>query len=516
MLDNFAKLIKQCYNTFPMWGGTMDVEILINQLLDGDTSYFAHKNIYEVFEEMENIKLHLTNQSMIDRIFKSLVKLNEFYAFLLVYTCDKYEKFCRSCLNKKFYELTDLYFLGNFLEQTDWASRYVEENFDKFLTTNNYNISIIVKYAIKNNKEEWMNILINNKIDYVRIITMSIIINNYPFLFRKYYKSDNDLLNTFAVYDENNNIVRKTNEESVSKIAIEILKKGLDIEIYEKIKNFILREYQSNTLARRLCTELDDELKSSLAFFNRVFLNDINELFITSKDYKWELYTKYGNYLSPFLFEEFDSIIKPFVSIKNDNVKMVLEDLSKKGLLDNFLSLTTKYLELSTESKVIRYLTKGSCATVFLVGDYVIKYSPSKHDDKECPNIYLVIKNLEEKYQYDDFGTITGAIEVQKYLSKPVIELEMSTVFKWCEALNDLGYRYGDILVNGPYGSNMFYLNDYHDADTNDPENLPEWFKENPIVLIDRDMVEEIKDTKQEKSKKDIYSLTYKRSKVGA
>ena len=57
--------------------------------------------------------------------------------------------------------------------------------------------------------------------------------------------------------------------------------------------------------------------------------------------------------------------------------------------------------------------------------------------------------------------------------------------------IKSLGYYVDDKLIRGIYGDNCMLLDSYKDADCNNPESLPSWFKEYPLVLVDRDLVYE-------------------------
>ena len=46
-----------------------------------------------------------------------------------------------------------------------------------------------------------------------------------------------------------------------------------------------------------------------------------------------------------------------------------------------------------------------------------------------------------------------------------------------------------DSLIYGVNGDNVMLLDSYQDADCSDPEALPNWFKEYPLVLVDRDTI---------------------------
>ena len=63
------------------------------------------------------------------------------------------------------------------------------------------------------------------------------------------------------------------------------------------------------------------------------------------------------------------------------------------------------------------------------------------------------------------------------------------TLFK--QELHNLGYFTTDTLRNGPCGDNTRLLDTYFDADCLNHKYLPDWFKEYPIVLVDRDRIYE-------------------------
>ena len=101
----------------------------------------------------------------------------------------------------------------------------------------------------------------------------------------------------------------------------------------------------------------------------------------------------------------------------------------------------------------------------------------------------MVLKNLEEDMVRNQKGEVTGAIEVQRYLSRPLLVSECQSILNFQKAFQEAGYYIKDRLVDEEYGPNCRHLDDYRDADCEDPEMLPKWFKEDPIVLVDRDLV---------------------------
>ncbi len=57
---------------------------------------------------------------------------------------------------------------------------------------------------------------------------------------------------------------------------------------------------------------------------------------------------------------------------------------------------------------------------------------------------------------------------------------------------------------------NLYYLNDYHDADIDALEELPDWFKENPVVLVDLDLMYKL----EQKEEVEKLALENKRGKI--
>ena len=218
-----------------------------------------------------------------------------------------------------------------------------------------------------------------------------------------------------------------------------------------------------------------------------MLIRDIDRLFLTSKNYKYVLATRYQEHMNPSILREFRSKISSFTWIDRDAVAQIF----LSGLGDKFLEYVDKYLEKSTGAKVIRDAGFGTCSRVFRVGDYVIKLSNKKWsmEDNICPRGYLFAKNYEEDIVRKSNGEVTGAIEVQKYLTRPLVVDDYMVIFNYQEALRNAGYYTKDVLTDREGGFNCYYLDSYLDADCEDPESLPEWFKKDPVVLVDRDLI---------------------------
>lgn len=98
---------------------------------------------------------------------------------------------------------------------------------------------------------------------------------------------------------------------------------------------------------------------------------------------------------------------------------------------------------------------------------------------------------MEEIYVRDENNIVVAGIEVQKYLSKSAKYVDDTTINNFQSELKRLGFYTTDTLINGECGDNSMILDSYKDADIDiiNPEILPAWFKETPMVLVDRDRV---------------------------
>lgn len=208
---------------------------------------------------------------------------------------------------------------------------------------------------------------------------------------------------------------------------------------------------------------------------------------IISNGQNWQIDLAKQIQIDKKLLSYYEYIIRFLI---NNFGKALLEDLSSLNLLKEFLKYCQKYLSISSNT-IIQDVAYGSLTIAIRVGDYIIKCSDGKYCSEVCPNLYLIIKNLEEVIKVDNYGHIRGILEVQKYLKNNLANEENAKGLseEWLRSLDEEGYYYADHLYDGRFGSNAFLLDDYHEANTNEPERLPEWFKKKPVVLVDRDLV---------------------------
>ena len=168
---------------------------------------------------------------------------------------------------------------------------------------------------------------------------------------------------------------------------------------------------------------------------------------------------------------------------------MRLKRIYHQGLGDKLEELVDKYLSLSKNQKC-QFLTSGSTSAAYKIGDYCFKLSRTKwsYDKDICPDLYLILKNLEEVFLRDDEGIVQAGIEVQPLLTRKMDDVPRYVYYEWLRELDRLGYEYLDHLESYN-GYNVMLLDSYKDANTQEHDSLPNWFKEYPLVLVDRDMI---------------------------
>mgnify|MGYP006073241625 FL=1 len=258
--------------------------------------------------------------------------------------------------------------------------------------------------------------------------------------------------------------------------------KELLFQIYEKnyLAYFLLKTYfekeqpffifkQNDTIYK-----VDNKLKRELS-------SDINRYFKQSYFVKYYLYCQYGHKINKENLNNFKNYLE---IIKSINLSR-LEKIYIYGLGDKFEYFFYHYLNKST-TKIIDYIDKGSTCEAIRIGDYVIKIVIGKwsYENIICPNLYLIAKNLEEEYVRDEQNIVIAGIEIQQYLKRAYGIVDHEYFIKFEEELNKLGYFINDSLVG-----NTCVLSNYLEADIKEKDIIPEWFKQIPIVLVDRDRI---------------------------
>lgn len=183
----------------------------------------------------------------------------------------------------------------------------------------------------------------------------------------------------------------------------------------------------------------------------------------------------------------FANKVKYFLGERNGRDIELIYSIGLGRLLEEW---TEKYMDLS-KNKQYGFVGRGTTCNCYRIGDYVIKLINTKwsYEDVICPNLYLIAKNYEEIYLRNRNGIVSGGLEVQKYLTKKAKDVDLKYFEYFDLELDRLGYKRTDSLTGGLRGENTMLLDTYLDADIENPEKLPDWFKQCPLVLIDRDRI---------------------------
>ena len=223
---------------------------------------------------------------------------------------------------------------------------------------------------------------------------------------------------TFQEYEQLSLFKDYMDMEEVCELAYIFFNHNIDYFTWKKFKQFILDNYQYNELAYRLLhfkmEHIDGsayrvvENKIGIEEFNR----DADTLFSTSSNYRLDILNRYSEKVSKELL---DSYVRQLIYFQHDGS---LDDAYRKievyGLGRKLATYVDKYLSLSC-NHTYSFIESGSTASCYRIGDYVFKLVKTKwsYEREICPNLYIILPNLEEEFIRDDDGIVLSGIEIQ-------------------------------------------------------------------------------------------------------
>lgn len=464
----------------------MEYSDCISYLKNGDIHFLHTLSSYEIERLFGYARSLECFDEILDKCFCALSLKYPMYAFLLVYDRDSYQDFCLSYLENDFSILFHPRFFHSFLGSSQWSVTYVLEHLSYLAAANSDLVFSMVRYGVSDSPSFLKRLLYCDDL-FVRGYVMLELLDNFPSLFLRYYP---DVVSYLVKKDASGKIIDQVSEEIASKIAYLLVDQNLNREQFYLVKEFIFAHYENNILASLLAGAMQPiPFGPEYGSYFSLVEEDMTRFFLTSRNYKYELYKVGQGFIQEDFFLAFRDKVEAFAEIDEEMVSYIF----LCGLGDKFLSYASKYLEKSTGAKEIRDAGRGSTTRAFRVGDYVLKCSDKKWESEECPDLYLFAKCFEKDYVRDSIGNIVGALEVQQYYSQAVSIRETEVIARFREALRELGYEIHDQVMGFHYTSNFFRLPSYKDADCTSPEELPDWFKEDPVVWVDRDLVRRIK-----------------------
>lgn len=430
------------------------------------------------------------------------------FCFDIIYDMDLYVKDVFDLVNGNLgykvgykYLISDKEKIRNILNNTSWGRNFVLKNLTNIIRGYKDNIYVILEYVFNdfdNNMDFIDRIRIYNDM-HIRYIFMKYLVLNRPDKFNDVYDDITKYLVGYT-YQENEQLSilpDMMDVKDISDLAVTILNSNLDKKLWYTLKEYILSNYKYNDLGALLLGIKDNKQANKVEF-----AMDADRLFNSSGEYQIHIFHDYSNLISMEILKDFERYLNYF-NKDRDDMDYTLYNIFKYGLWDELKEYIDKYLSMS-KSADFRFLAKGSTTSCYKIGDYVFKLNKHKwsKEDVICPNLYLILRNLEEHYVRDEAGTVRAGIEVQKYLSRKDIRITPQYLNWFSSELERLGYYTEDTLMGGSKGDNCMLLDSYMDADHPNPDSLPDIFKETPLVIIDRDLIYSVKSRKKREEKR--------------
>ena len=471
----------------------------LDYLEQGKVYFISQLSIHDYNELIKNVRNSKNKINIINGFLPKLKRIHPRFCFEIIYDIDEYVKdlfdFIKGTYGYKvgyINLINDNVKIRNILNNTTWGRDFVFRNLTNIIRANDDNIYVILDYVFKSfyNNLDFIKRLSRYDDLHIRYIFMKYLIEKFPDKIDFVY---DDIIKYLGGYNylENEQLTffpKLMSSRDISDLAITVFNSNLDNDLWERLKEYILTNYKSNNLASLL---LEDSYNRNLNVIE--FSRDADRLFNTANGYKINIYHNYSKYISLELLKQFKRYLSYFEQ-ERKGMDYTLYSIFKYGLWDELEEYIDKYLALSKRAD-FRFLAEGSTTSCYKIGDYVFKLNRLKWscEDVICPNLYLILKNLEEHYVRDNSGKIVVGIEVQKYLSRKDINITPEHLIWFQKELRRLGYYSSDMLMYGPRGDNCMLLDSYMDADHPNPELLPEAFKQVPLVIVDRDMIYKVK-----------------------
>lgn len=434
-----------------------------NEIINGNINLIEQLNYYDINELLEYIKNSENRKDILNKLIPIFIKNNNWHQL-------HYEIFKLICTEKEFKEYT-FYLLHNehvkiidfqptefknILEHTTWGIDYILDNLHKCLDDPKIYemVNFLTEHVITNNKKYYNKLkeIIFGLKDHELIDNfIAISIDSYQEL------NSNDILSSLYEDPEDYYYQQQTLPfcKKETKMALSQIPTHLKhyIKNNESIKQLLLENFE---------TFLKAEKKEKMSFIESLY----NDLPQEIKDKYKDIYQLYKSY--PVYFVD----------------KYITDIMNHNGT--NFL---LKYLK----DKEIMYLDTGSTTTAFKIGNEVLKFTRHKHEVNTEKDMFLLAKTLTKNvYDIDKIPILI--IEIQKYLGKTHNGKVMTKqdIENFLNELDKQGYEVTDPNCLNRDCCNFGFLGDYKEANIinyNSHEELPEWFKERPIVLYDIDLI---------------------------
>ncbi len=457
----------------------------IDYLEQGKVEFLDRLTEDDIKEIIFTVRYSERRNSIIDGFLPILKETNPYFCYEIIYDIEEYKEVARELMQK--YKIRpDMKHLTSMLENSSLGLDYLHENFDDILLEYVNDPDFIFDYIFDNLE------ICKNLVNKLRV---------YPnlhirFLFMSYLIQNR--IGTFNIlYPEITPYLSGMDSKDVSLIAYDLFM-AKKMKLFHQVKEYILKNYPTNNLAELLLCGVFNPYTFQLRQNKRgirEFKTDADRYFETAATWRYNITKNYSRNVSKELLEGFKKYLLMFQH--DGRVDKLFEHLDIHGLTRLLQEYVDKYLELSHD-KSYEYLTAGSTASCYRIGDYVFKLVRTKwsYEDVICPNLYLILPNLEEHFIRNRIGIVEAGIEVQRFLRRDAKKVPSEIFAQFRETLKGLGYFSTDTLINGECGDNTRLLDSYEEAGV----EVPDWFREYPLVLVDRDRIYKLGTTPRQQS----------------
>ena len=462
------------------------LDSMVEALENGRIEFLSSISWYYTDLLVSMVRTSPRRKEIIDGFISRVDEIKSDFAYELLYDREEYKEVVRRIIAKKNIKI-DRNHLMSMLVNTSLGREYLFEEFDLILERFQVDLDFIFDYLF-DHKETCKNLIERLKTYsnvHIRSLFMIYLIIN-----------DNEFLN--EITGDINKYLIGMSPNDVCEIAYTAFRKGKR-DLFQILKEYIFKNFETNNLAKLLLehykvkqiSDFDSSITGSTPVDNRLGVkeveSDAERYFKTASTWRIEIFENFSHSVSKELLEDFRKYLLFFRNPEDGSLSNNLRNLDRYDNLTRKLQeYVDKYLALS-QNQTHEYIRNGSTASCYRIGDYVFKLVYSKYSNSPilCPDMYLILPNLEEIFVRDDYGTVKAGIEVQKYLKRSAQGVPSEIFALWEAELKKLGYYASDRLIGGNCGDNTMLLDSYKEVKV----KVPNWFKKYPLVLVDRDLV---------------------------
>lgn len=380
----------------------------------------------------------------------------------------------------------------NMMNSSIWGPDFILHNLAVILDKDSYNKIIAIVESIIDNNElctRFLNGFIS-KVDYTRRVTFvtSLINRRKGILEELSYDIDN-LINQKECHGIQMVIEGAAEEEkpqvmphdNLSTLLTSFINYDVTDENVIHLCDRIIEHYGRNDVGKELLKTKREQLRQYL-------ISNFEPIFKSSNAAKMDMLNSLRGSLEPNIIREYQYLLSMFNMIDSPgfDCQQIFSNILNYDLYDYFKNVTRKYYDKS-ESKEFRYLQHGITSHVFRIGDYVIKLGNFRYSSK-CPKHYRILNEEERRVVLDENKKPIFYIEIQKYVNQNLNKITDDMIYQLFVDLKNSGLELTDPCSLKYQPSNFALLDNCEESDFKRGP-VSESFKENPLVLIDLDLV---------------------------